>query len=346
MNEPRTPDDRAGQELLVVDADETIRRGLGRLFQDLGMTVTALSDPERARDQIANRFYPVALIDLDTPTELEGLKLLEFAKQKSPLTSVIIMTGRQTFEAVAPAFRAGATDVVLKLQAQVPYLRDRVLAASDDVRDRMSRDRVLAEVSDFHDEFLRKMVEMQRQVTDLEDRLFGRDESQATPVGNPDAVNLLLVDDEDALASFLEKSLPPDQGWRLRRAQSGGEALDFATQSAPQIAVVKEQLPDLAGSMVLKTLKATAPDIVGILFTPPRGTESGDVRLLENSKFHTLLPAYSEPTQLLASLKEIRGALRRNSKERRYLSIFRKQHFEFLKRFNILKQKLGKPPAP
>jgi len=47
-----------------------------------------------------------------------------------------------------------------------------------------------------------------------------------------------------------------DKGWRVQHAQSGGEALDIATQIPPHVVVAKESLPDLTGSMVVKTIKA------------------------------------------------------------------------------------------
>ena len=42
-----------GLEILVVDKDERVRRGLDRLFRDMGLLATAVPDQERARDQLA-----------------------------------------------------------------------------------------------------------------------------------------------------------------------------------------------------------------------------------------------------------------------------------------------------
>ena len=84
----------AGQEILVVDADDQVIKGLDRLLTRVGLIVTGTHDPVRARDQLLNKFYAVALVDADTPTPGGGIELLQFARDKSPVTSVVIMTAR------------------------------------------------------------------------------------------------------------------------------------------------------------------------------------------------------------------------------------------------------------
>jgi DNA-binding NtrC family response regulator len=337
-------DDTTAKEILVVDMDATVLKGLETLFKTAGVVVTGVGTLERAKDQIANRFFSVALVDLDTPAPLAGLDLLAFAAKASPLTKVVVMTARPGHEAVAPAFRAGAADVVLKTQAQVLYIRDRVVTLMKDINAAVERDKLLAEVSEVHEEFLQKLMDLQRQVTDLEDKILNRDRDADVSVtaALPGIINVLLVDDEPGLPVFLEHALPSEEGWQIRLAQSGGEALDLATQTTFQLAVVKEQLPDLLGSMVVKTIKASAPDIIAVLFTPPRGQTHGEVKVVESSRLHSLIPSFSDPRQLVTALGDLREALRRKSHERRYFQVFRKQHLDFLKRYNAIKQKIAK----
>ena len=54
----------------------------------------------------------------------------------------------------------------------------------------------------------------------------------------------------------------------------------------------------------------------------------------------TLIPSFSDPGQLVTALHDVREALRRKARERRYAATFRKQHAAFLKQYNLLKQKL------
>jgi hypothetical protein len=93
-------------------------------------------------------------------------------------------------------------------------------------------------------------------------------------------------------------------------------------------------------------VKATAPDVIALLFVPPGEGRSGHVKMVESSRLVTLIPSFSQPEQLTAALFEVREGLRKKAKERRYLQIFRKQHFDFLKRYNLVKQRLGGGDKP
>jgi two-component system OmpR family response regulator len=328
----------AGQEVLVVDADEQVVKGLDRLLTRVGMVVTGTHDPVRARDQLLNKFFAVALVDADTPTPGGGIELLQFARDKSPLTSVVIMTARKSFETAVKAFRAGAADVVLKEPDVVPYLRERVVEAATDIKATADRNSLLEEVAETHEEFLRRMREVAHEMLDLEDRLAGRTAEESDAL---DFVSVVLVDDDPAALEKLSAVLTQAAGWHFRAALTGGEALDVVTQERPQIVIVKEDLPDLPGSMVVHTVKASAPDAVTLLYSPPgRSGRAGEVKLVDATREMSLISSYSDPGQLVTPLGEIREALKQKARERRYLQAFRQRHFEFLQRYNGIKQRL------
>jgi DNA-binding NtrC family response regulator len=327
----------AGQEILVVDADDQVVKGLDRLLTRVGMIVTGTHDPIRARDQLLNKFFAVALVDADTPTPGGGIELLQFARDKSPLTSVVIMTARKNYETAVKAFRAGAADVVLKEPDVVPYLRERVVEAATDIRATADRNSLLEEVAETHEEFLRRLRDVAREGLDLEDRLSGRSEETGDDLG---AVSVVLVDDDPKALEKLQKVMP-SAGWQFRAALTGGEALDVVPQMRPQIVMVKEDLPDLPGSMVVHTVKSSAPDLVTLLYTPPGGSgRPGDVKLVDANGTMNTIATYADPGQLAGPLGEIREALRTKGKERRYLQAFRQRHFEFLQRYNSIKHRL------
>jgi two-component system OmpR family response regulator len=329
----------AGQEILVVDADEQVMKGLDRLLTRVGLIVTGTPDPVRARDQLLNKFYAVALIDADTPTPGGGIELLQFARDKSPLTSVIVMSARKSYEIAVKAFRAGAADVVLKEPDVVPYLRERVLDAATELQSTSERNTLIEEISETHEEFLRRMRDLVKEVVDLEDRVLGRATAEADDAG--DGMNVVLVDDDPTALAKLEGVLTAANGWRFRVAVTGGEALDIVTQTRPQIVLVKEQLPDLPGSMVVKTVKAGAPDAVTLLYNPPaRPGSAGEVKMIDANRVMSLVSNYTDPEQLIAPLGEIREALRQKTKERRYLQAFRQRNYEFLQRYGSLKQRI------
>jgi DNA-binding NtrC family response regulator len=333
-NEPAS----AGQEILVVDADDQVVKGLDRLLTRVGLIVTGTHDPIRARDQILNKFFAVALVDADTPTPGGGIELLQFARDKSPLTSVVIMTARKSYETAVKAFRAGAADVVLKEPDVVPYLRERVLEAAGDIKATADRNSLFEEVAETHEEFLRRLRDVSHELLDLEDRVTGR---TADDAGDPASISVVLVDDDPAALEEIQRVLTADQGWNFRVAFTGGEALDVVMQVRPQIVMVKEDLPDLPGSMVVNTVKASAPDALTLLYSPPgKSGRAGEVKLVDASRVMSLIGSYTEPAQLVGPLNEIREALKQKTHERRYLQAFRQRHFEFLQRYNAIKQRL------
>jgi DNA-binding NtrC family response regulator len=328
----------SGQEVLVLDADEQVRKGAERLLREAGLTSTLLSDIERAKDQIANRFFPVVLTDLDTPTPNAGIELIKFVRERSRLTAVVVMSRRIGFDAIAPVFRAGATDVIPKAREYVRDLRDVVVKAASNVKSAMGHEQLIGDLVDLNEELLRRMMVLSRQATDAEDKLMSREGGLSSSASGLGLLNLLLVDDEAALASELEKELSEESGWRVRHVQSGGEALDSATQSPPTVLVAKENLPDLTGSMVVKTIKATIPNLIAMVFAPPDKGQAGQVRIADQSRMQVLLPEYLAAGELVAQLKEVRAALSRKAREKRHVKIFQTQHLDILQKCQKLKQ--------
>lgn len=329
----------AGQEVLVVDKDEKVARGLQTLLGRLGLVVTVATDPVRARDLLINKFFAVALFDVDTPTTGDGLELLKFAREKSPLTTVIVMTARKAFDIGVAGFRGGAADVVVKEPNTVPYLKDRVVAAAAELMALSDRNTLLEEVSELHEEFLRRMRDLSRQRLDMEDRLLGREEAESG--GPSDVCSVLLVNDDPDAGTQLAAVFPEDKGWNVTLAQTGGESLDLAHQLRPQMVVVKDPLPDLPARMVVNSVKTSAPDAVAILYQPPaRKGGAGEVKMIEGNRVMVLVSEYRTPDQLVGPMTEIREGIRQKLKERRYLQIFRQSHLDFLQRYNNIRQKI------
>ncbi|MEP6654135.1 MAG: response regulator [Myxococcales bacterium] len=329
----------AGQEVLVVDKEEQVARGLQTLLGRLGLVVSVATEPVRARDLLINKFFAVALFDVDTPATGEGLELLRFARDKSPLTTVIVMTARKAFDIGVAGFRGGAADVVVKEPSTVPYLKDRVVTAAAELMALSDRSTLLEEVSEMHEEFLRRMRDLSRQRLDMEDRLLGREEAESGSVS--DICSVLLVNDDPDAGTQLAAVFPEDKGWQVTLAQTGGESLDLAHQLRPQIVVVKDPLPDLPARTVVNSVKTSAPDAVAILYQPPaRKGGVGEVKMVEGSRVMVLVSEYRTPDQLVGPMTEIREGIRQKLKERRYLQMFRQSNLEFLQRYQNLRQKI------
>ncbi len=332
----------SGQEVLVLDGDEGVRKGAERLLREAGLTVTILADIERAKDQLANRFVPVVLADLDTPVQNAAIDLIKFTRERSPLTAVVVMSRRIGFDAVAPVFRAGATDVIPKAREYVRDLRECVLKAASNVQSSTRREQLLTELCDLNEDLLRRMMALCRQATDAEDKLMAREGGPSSSAVGIGSLDLLLVDDDSTLATDLQKELTEDKGWRFRHVQTGGEALDSATQVPPTVLVAKESLPDLTGSMVVKSIKATVPTLIAMVFAPPSPNRAGEVRIADQSRLHVLVPNFVASSELVTQLGEVRAALLRKARERRYVKIFQNQHTDILQKCHKLKQEIDR----
>ena len=74
-----------GQEVLVVDSDERVQRGMTQMLAENGLHPTVVSDVARARELAQEKYFAVALIDLDTPQPNGGLDLVRWVRFVSSL---------------------------------------------------------------------------------------------------------------------------------------------------------------------------------------------------------------------------------------------------------------------
>lgn len=320
-------------EVLVVDADEKVHKGMVQLLAPAGLHVTAVTDPEKALELVQAKFFGVVVLDLDTPTPNAGIDLVKKIHGRSPTSVVIVMSPRKAFDAAVGAFREGAHDVVVKAPDMVEYLRTRIIAAAGDVARSGRTGTLLAEVRDKMEEFLKTLMAAERRAVDLEDRGRGRDLSRADLDGE---MRILCVDQDERLYKALaQPGVAP--GFTFVFAQSGGEALDRVTNSRFHIALVGESLPDLPGPMVVKALKAQAPEMIVIAYVL-----GGKLEIVETTRSIPIVDKFTAATQLTSRLGELAEAHRAKGRERRYLQAFRERHYEFLRTFAELRKKIDK----
>ena len=262
---------------------------------------------------------------------------MQFARDKSPLTSVVIMTARKSYETAVKAFRAGAADVVLKEPDVVPYLRERVVEAATDIKATADRNSLLEEVAETHEEFLRRLRDVAREGLDLEDRLAGRaDDVAVTNATRQRRAGRRRSEGPRGPGQGVDRG----GGLALRAALTGGEALDVVPQERPQIVMVKEDLPIFRqhGRAHREVERARRRDAA--LHPARPGRAPGRREAGRRDGTMNTIASYADPGQLAAPLGEIREALRAKGKERRYLQAFRQRHFEFLQRYNNIKHRL------
>jgi DNA-binding NtrC family response regulator len=122
--------------ILVVDDEESTRRGLSRLLESWGYEAIAAPDASAAVEQ-ALRFPPdLILTDLRMPGR-GGIELINDLREAGIESTVVVVTGHATIETAVEATKGGAYEYLTK-PVDVPHLRsvvDRGLERSSLVRE-------------------------------------------------------------------------------------------------------------------------------------------------------------------------------------------------------------------
>ena len=101
------------QRLLLVEDDPALQFTIQTALEAQGYAVDAVSTTGDAIERLSDTAYPIVITDIYID-ERTGLDVLDAAKRKDPLCSVILMTGRGTMETVMAATRGGAFDYIAK----------------------------------------------------------------------------------------------------------------------------------------------------------------------------------------------------------------------------------------
>lgn len=323
-----------GAEVLLIDRDPRVQKGMLELLSAAELHVTGISDPAEAWPLLDRRFFSVVVVDLDTPGPNGGLETISTVKLMSPTSMVVALTPRKSFEAAVEAIRLGAVDVIFKEPQSVGYLRTRVLAAAGRSADEREIDSVLEEVKKTHDSFLKELMAADRRAIDLENQVKGIDPG----TGAGEAIRILVAASDDSMVRAL--SSPPLDGFEFGVALSGGQALDVCGAREYHIAMVGPDLPDLPSSLVLSSIKSQSPDMLTLSYSPPG--PSGRVDIVETSRTIPVLEQWKDKGELIERLPELAEAFRVKARERRYVQAFRERHYEFLRKFVALKAKIGR----
>jgi DNA-binding response OmpR family regulator len=324
-----------GVQVLVVDADARVHDGIAQLLSEINLHVTATTTGERALQLIEKDFFSVALVDIDTPSPVAGIPTIVALKQASPTTMVIAMTPRRSYDDAVAAIRAGAVDLVLKAPDSVAYLKDRVLDAAGRSVGKREIDTVLDDIKSVQEEFLKLFMDADRRAIDLADKLAGRDGSRLIQI---DELRVLVVDEVDDFFDAMVEAKP--HGFEFVHATSGGEGLDRISAGAWHYAMVAEDVSDLPGKTVARTIRNQYPDTVVLTFVGP--ADNGHVDLVEAGGTRKIIKPFTEARQLLDRLDDLADAWRAKARERRYAQAFRERHYDFLRRYVELRTKIDR----
>ncbi len=122
---------------------------------------------------------------------------------------------------------------------------------------------------------------------------------------NPPSV--LVVDDEVQIRRFLRTGFELD-GFTVREAETGAEALRAATLTPSDLVILDLGLPDMDGSEVLERLRAWST--VPLIVLSVRGSEAEKVRLLEAGADDSVVKPFGMAELLARAHSAMRRQLR------------------------------------
>lgn len=99
--------------ILIADDEESFRSTVTTLLEGEGYTVQTTADGVQAINALQQRSYDALLLDVKMP-KVDGLEVLEFAKDNSPSTEVIMVTGFHDVKIAVQCMRMGAYDYITK----------------------------------------------------------------------------------------------------------------------------------------------------------------------------------------------------------------------------------------
>jgi two-component system response regulator AtoC len=132
---------------------------------------------------------------------------------------------------------------------------------------------------------------------------------------------ILLVDDEDTIRLFLEKTLR-DEGYEALTAATGTAAIELTRSELPDLVLLDLKLPDMSGLDVLKQIKEEVPEVCVIMLTA-----FGDIETAVTAMKKNAFDFVSKPVNLEQLLMTIAKGLESQKLTR--------ELFELRRRFKI-----------
>lgn len=99
--------------ILIVDDEKGVQTSIQGILEDAGFAPRAVASGEEALDLLAEKKFPVVLLDVWLPG-IDGLQALSRIRQIAPETSVIMISGHASIETAVRATKLGAFDFVEK----------------------------------------------------------------------------------------------------------------------------------------------------------------------------------------------------------------------------------------
>lgn len=322
-----------GREILIVSENNPLIQDLQKILQKEGFLVSVAVDQFTLEDLLENKFFIIALIDLDVNSPDHGLEILELSHRLSPATHNFLVTARESFTSCVKAFRTGCRDVIHIKPDEIAYLIDNIRKSATEIAHASERDRLLKEMYSVHNNFFKKMLALHIKLTELEDAARmreGVDDAELPPM------QILIVDSDDTLENSIASIVNENDGWYVKRVSWGAEALDYGTSGQWQSILVGRHLQDLPASMVASSLSAMGSEAEVLIFSispegiihiaSPDGEDQSNVSTID----------------LISRFRNRRIDMATKSAKKQHIKTFKAQHYDFLQKYSKIKSRVEK----
>ena len=113
--------------VLVVDDEQVICDACRLVLSENGHRVAHCITGNQGLLEIERNAYDLILLDMKLP-DIDGTRILEFIRERSLSSAVVVMTGYSTLSNAVEAMKLGAADYLSK-----PFSEDELLATIDGV---------------------------------------------------------------------------------------------------------------------------------------------------------------------------------------------------------------------
>jgi DNA-binding NtrC family response regulator len=104
---------KSKKKVLLLDDEPIVCERLKPSLERLGFYVESYTESQKAVDRISKEKFDVLVTDIKMQKP-DGLQVMDFVKQESPSTRVIVITGFATVETATKTMKSGAVDFIAK----------------------------------------------------------------------------------------------------------------------------------------------------------------------------------------------------------------------------------------
>ncbi len=118
------------KKVILVDDEPIVCERLRPALEKVGFYVETYTESQKAIDRTMEEKFDVLVTDLKMQKP-DGLDVMNFVKEHSPGTKVVIITGFATVDTAKDALKAGAVDFIAK-PFKISQLRDLIVSITND----------------------------------------------------------------------------------------------------------------------------------------------------------------------------------------------------------------------